>query len=543
MTYPEVRALRNPPKSCPFDDAFEELLPGELEQQERAKDALWNLSENEFRSLRKRGYELSEEEMRVSAIAYDAPADAAGRLRMLQQMLQSEEEFEARYPEAFEVLYPRNSYTGRPIAERRGLHLPSFGVRILNNWVLPRIEEPFRTGGADAFTLTTFWQKPLRGYEAGPKTDALEYDDLHGILLAILGRVERDRIGDPGFMFKPEEPVDGVRSPQKCPIRLTDLRLAGDLKPGALKSGLAKAFQLLHTPSSAPHVVLWKTRLLGVDGLSPRADATVRFLSQIPVNEFPPDLLAVRNELLKFMRSSPRERLGAFANSETSLVDMRPEILKQCFGDMREGIAAVSFAAAAMWLFLDLKVPGIRNAKPYRLAELVESLAEILRKLLGSSELRAKELGYLLTNKPVGRHPNLPANDYLALCKYRMGWDLRSIAEWLEINPYSSQTGVGTRDWKRRVGNRLRRGKDFEDQHYPRASAIFALSDNPIIRAKARRTYRGYLLERGRYGACMFWHLRYWSRTTSWQTERGQELISAYLQLGSCVLQKIDPIP
>ena len=54
-------------------------------------------------------------------------------------------------------------------------------------------------------------------------------------------------------------------------------------------------------------------------------------------------------------------------------------LLKEAFGDENMGIAAVSFAAAALWLFLDLDTSDFRDAKPYRLAELIKALADIAR--------------------------------------------------------------------------------------------------------------------------------------------------------------------
>src|SRR5215210_4911823 len=115
-------------------------------------------------------------------------------------------------------------------------------------------------------------------------------------------------------------------------------------------------------------------------------------------------------------------------------------------------------------------------------------------------------------------------------------FDLRQAAEWLEITPYSSKTGKGTRDWKARVRQRLEEGKEFEAKHYPRAASIFANSDNPVIRRKARRAYRGYKHEVRRLGECQFYLIGYWARESRPETKRGKEIAFAYVQLGSCIL-------
>lgn len=122
-------------------------------------------------------------------------------------------------------------------------------------------------------------------------------------------------------------------------------------------------------------------------------------------------------------------------------------------------------------------------------------------------------------------------------------FDLREAAEWLGLTPYSSRTGKGTRDWKARVKQRLREGKKFEDENFPRAAAIFANRDHPFVRYKARRAYRGYLIETGRTAFARYGTIGYWARLNRAETKRGIEIISAYIHLGSCILQGIDPMP
>jgi hypothetical protein len=121
--------------------------------------------------------------------------------------------------------------------------------------------------------------------------------------------------------------------------------------------------------------------------------------------------------------------------------------------------------------------------------------------------------------------------------------DLEGIAEWLGITPYNSRTGKGTRDWRARVEQRIREGKEFENKNYPRAAAIFANSDHPAVRRKARRAYRGYRYEVSRSGNCPFYLLGHWARVSAPETKRGKEIAWAYAQLGSCILQRIPPTP
>ena len=91
---------------------------------------------------------------------------------------------------------------------------------------------------------------------------------------------------------------------------------------------------------------------------------------------------------------------------------------------------------------------------------------------------------------------------------------------------------------------RLRNGKRIEDERYPRAAAIFAHRDNPHVRRKARRAYRRYLVEKGRGGALFSWAgFGYFIRTGSSQTQRSLEVTYAYVQLGSCIMRGIPPVP
>jgi hypothetical protein len=220
------------------------------------------------------------------------------------------------------------------------------------------------------------------------------------------------------------------------------------------------------------------------------------------------------------------------------------ELLERQFGDVETGIVAISFSAATLLLLLDLDMPGLTDASSRRIAEHIESLARVIRDLIANLNRATEGLEAVAANRSAGRQPEVEGNDYTALCNYRMGRGLRETAEWLEITPYSSRSGRGTRDWKARVKQRLRNGKRIEDERYPRAAAIFAHRGNPHVRRKARRAYRRYLVEKGRGGALFYWAgFGYFIRTGSSQTQRSFEVTYAYVQLGSCIMRNIPPVP
>lgn len=497
---------------------------------------LWNLTVEEFVRLRDENGAAS-----VYLGIRDVPTDVAGRYRALQDLLMHKPEFEVRYPAAFEVLFPKATQR----RERGGLYLPSFDVRILNNWILPHVFEGTNYSEADAYTsVSRWWRKDWYKREANRNVGALDFDDLQGILLAILSREEDgERVGLSTLTGYISGNVEGVRSPGKAPIRLTDLRLAEFLKPNVLQQRIQHVLDLLPKPLTTEHVVLWKLRVLGTgDGpLEMTPGSAAEYLARIPDHEVPEEALEYVAEIKGLCKQGIESRLGVHL---TKPMATRSAFLIEQFGDEEAGITAVSFAAAALWLFLDLDMRGAQRASSYRLAEQIESLAAILRKPIRHLRRSSEELGKLVANKPAGAEPEIPFNNYQALQHYRMGWsDLREAAEWLGLTPYSSRTGKGTRDWKARVKQRLREGKKFEDENFPRAAAIFANRDHPFIRYKARRAYRGYLLEVGRTAFPRYGTIGYWARTNRAETKRGIEIISAYIHLGSCILQGIDPVP
>src|ERR671921_1330495 len=524
MTIPEVRRYRQP-STGPFTEVIAKFMSEEERaESERREEWFWNLTVEEFRTLR----ESNIPEVDKPFVA-DVPVDVAGRFRALQELLRSQGEFESRYPAAFEILFPR--YARR--RERIGLHLPSFEVHVLNNWIHSHVESQDRFSGADAHTsVSRWWQKDWRSHEANRLIEGPGLDDLQGVLLAILGREEDgERVGFFPPRLTPE--VEGIRIPEEMPIRLTDLRLANQFQSGALQRGIKPILDLLHRPSSTEHVVLWKLYVLGSE-LEPGSEQPthfVKYLMKIPSDEMPDDAAEYVEEVQKLYgqdgiyRSFPIQPLSW-------LIGAQIDLLTRQFGDAETGIAAVSFAAAALWLFLDLNTPGVETASSYRLAEQVESLASVIRNLTRRLRASTKELARLTANRSSGALAERPGNNHLALQNYRLGhYNLRQTAEWLGITPYSSKTGKGTRDWKARVIQRLKEGKEFEDEHYPRAAAIFANRDHPDVRRKARRAYRGYRYEMSR-GGCSFSLLGYWAQVSSPETKRGKEIAFAYLQLG-----------
>jgi hypothetical protein len=95
-------------------------------------------------------------------------------------------------------------------------------------------------------------------------------------------------------------------------------------------------------------------------------------------------------------------------------IGAKSDLLTRHFGDTETGVAAVTFVAAALWLFLDLNTPGVKTASSYRLAEQVESLASVIRNLTRRLRASTKELARLTANRPSGALAERPGNKHLA---------------------------------------------------------------------------------------------------------------------------------
>lgn len=350
MTAAEVRRRRKSSRESALDD----LMPEDMKAENKSyHEWLWNLSVEEFERLRKEGGAAS-----VYLAVPDVPADVAGRYRALQDLLRYQPEFETRYPAAFEILFPK-------AARRRGrigFYLPSFDVRILNNWILPHLFGGTTYSEADAYTsVSRWWRKDWYKREANRHVGALDSDDLQGILLAILSREEDgERVGLGSLTGYISGDVEGVRSPGKAPIRLTDLRLAESLQPDELQRGIKSVLDLLHRPLTVEHVVLWKLRVLGTDDAPPEMTpgSAAEYLVRIPDDEIPEDASGYIAETRELYERGIESHFDA---GLTSSITMKSALLTEQFSDEEAGITAVSFAAAALWLFLDLDMRGVEG--------------------------------------------------------------------------------------------------------------------------------------------------------------------------------------
>jgi hypothetical protein len=324
---------------------------------------------------------------------------------------------------------------------------------------------------------------------------APDFTYLRGVLLAILTREEyQERIGG-----KNSKLLADLQTPPTALVRITDLRLATDLDLKMLRYGALSVLRFLETPITTDHIVRWKQEML-------------------------------------------EEHTG---------------VLEQEFRDLRSGTLAVSFAAAALYLFVDFDMPQLKNATPYRLAEQIEILAKTIRRLIDSLDGAADELKTLLANRPAHKPPRSDIEYYQALRSYRMGRSLEDIADQLSITRWNSATPErgGTKGWKRNVEQKIARGKTVEGDgegngRYPRAAAIFKNAHNPLVGRKALEAYAAYqeyLREQEEDEEEPEYYLGLWAVgvkiRANGRNQRGHEIVDAYIQLGCCIEQDRPLLP
>jgi hypothetical protein len=436
--------------------------------------------------------------------------DSSAKWGRLRELLRHDPEFEARYPEAYELLFEREAACG--------IYLPSFGVRVLDNAhqsVAIRRQElrevDYEGGFADAYSfqrdgvwgharIDPRWPHSLRvPAPPGRAEDEIEVtgrfppmygqawmsppdaQDMQGLLLAIMSRGELSARGAEMASLTDRAVYEYP------PVRLTDLRLAADLfdtagKPTALHKMLRPTIEALPKPITRESVIRWK-----------------------------------------------RETLGALAIESDAWHGNPPW----------SHVKAVTFIAAAICLFLDLGGPVLNPGKPLVLTDTVVSLANEIHKVTARLNRAAEGLAKMAADRSLGKPKRSDFECLFALSCYRLGWELKLIAERNDIKPFNRHAAEGTKNWRKKVMDVVVRGVEVEKRLYPRASDIFDKENDLEVIAKAGKAYRAFVWAMppnalAKAGEAV---------GVNAATEVGSEVIPAYVQLGSCKYCRIPPRP
>ena len=432
----------------------------------------------------------------------------------LKGLLRSDPEFQARFPEAFELLFDREAVAG--------LHLPTFGGRVLENepslWARSSERlmgvKGYDGGFADAYSFARAgvfghtgedprWPHPLK--VPGPLDGEAEGEievlgrfppmyrqawnsqyavmDIRGLLLALLSRDDLSHHGLGDGLLKDKSRVDAPT------VRISDLRLAWHLFAEREKIPAPRRRQILRP------VVNSLPELLTPDSTMDWKRRTLKTLS---------------------------EGSSEYEND-----------------DLINRVVAVAFVAAAVCLFLDLGGPNLDRRKTLTLTDKIASVADEVVKLKTRLDTAAEELATTVADRTEGRPPRSEFDTLFALSCYRMGYDENLIAERVGIKPWSESEHRGTKSWRKKLRNVLARGVEIEKKHYAQATAIFDRRKDDEVSAAAARAYRAF----GRASVVNPLAMAGKELGVDPLTDRGAEVVAAYVQLGSCQFHGIEPCP
>jgi hypothetical protein len=383
--------------------------------------------------------------------------------------------------------------------------LPSFDIRLPRSdaraMALPRkwgVAEIAAPRSGDAFSVSYYYT--TNDFVADQDFMPLDEGHLRRLLLEIFSREEYTDILDhynysENRWFEvaergSSEPGEGEPTPQ---VRITDLRLAKDLKPAVFKRELKSALVNLETPVTQNGVLRWKW------------------------------------DTLSHYKTPPKDPPGL---DEAEAAEESARVM------------AVSFAAAALLLLVDLDTRKLREEGVDEMAQRVEDLYNVIRKLSESLDVCTKELSKHLAGNPANRPRDPEAKHYTALVLYRMGHPLYKVGWRVGINSSVPKFGIkGSQNWKGNVRKFIRLGVEVEEQRFPRAAEVFRRRHDEGVQKRAIEAYRGYVTSWGEH--LTFMELQ--------DLDEGDELLggvpaneeeqvnNAYLQLGSCLINGIDP--
>jgi hypothetical protein len=402
------------------------------------------------------------------------------------------------------------------------LLLPSFGIRLTRSdaraialprkWAAAEIAAPL---SGDAFSVSYYYT--TNDYVADQDFMPLDEGHLRRLLLEIFSREEYTDILDhynypENRQFEVDEgrssePGEGEPTPQ---VRITDLRLAKDLKPAVFRRELKFALGKLETPVTKNRVLRWK------------------------------------RDTLSHYKTQPEDPRGlgeAEAAEDRGLDEAEA-------AEESARVMAVSFAAAALLLLVDLDARKLREDGVDELAQRIEDMYDVISKLSESLDACTNVLSTHLIGNPANRPPDPDAKHYTALVLYRMGHPLYKVAMRVGITPYlptrlrgRSSTPSGFRNWKGKVRKFIQHGAEVEAQRFPKAAEVFRHKHDEEVQKKAIEAYHDYVDSWGQH--LIFMELQ--------DLDEGDELLggvfaneeeqvnSAYLQLGSCLINEIDP--
>jgi hypothetical protein len=321
--------------------------------------------------------------------------------------------------------------------------------------------------------------------------DGEEYDDIHLYHGAHTSRVVFPALPSGGLDLR--HSIREVDEDPKAQVRITDLRLAKDLRRLDLEDELKAEISGLILPVTADDVLRWKWKTL-------RQPKGMRTVSEVK--------------------------------------DKEEWYEEECLR-----IRAISFAAAALCLSVDLGQENLEELSHDGLTEIILGWHTLISKLMSALDKAVGEASRLLSGRKGtigGRPPDPQLKFYTALVLYRMGHSPKDIATRMREDDTADEKF--NRNWKGDLTKATKKGIEIEQEKFPLAAEVFARRDEVEIRERALAAYDDYC-DRYVLGP----------ENVSAELEDGDDLLGmpanereqvqkAMIQLGSCIKRGLEPL-
>jgi hypothetical protein len=393
------------------------------------------------------------------------------------------------------------------------LLLPSFGIEVDGIEVTrsaPRTEvyltgdgiEDLICDSGDAFSISYLYRqseattvdRPFMGLDQAYIRrvlllilDGEEYDDIHLYHGAHTSRVVFPNLPSGGLDLR--HPIREEDEDPKAQVRITDLRLAKDLESPDLESELEAEVSGLIPPVTVDKVLRWKWKTL----LKPKRMRTV---------------------------SEVKEK-------------------QEWYEEEHLRIRAISFAAAALCLSIDLGLKIPEESSRDDLTEIILDWHTLISKLISAVDRAVGEASKLLSGRKgtKGGYPTDPEfKSYTVLFLYRMGYFPEDIATQIGLNKKVN------RNWKSKLKKAIERGIEIEREKFPLAAEVFSRRDEKEIREKARAAYDMYSDPFLRGPENVSVTLEDGGDLLGMPANEAEQVRIALIQLGSCIKWGRDPL-
>jgi hypothetical protein len=318
--------------------------------------------------------------------------------------------------------------------------------------------------------------------------DGEEYDDIHLYHGAHTSRVVFPNLPSGGLDLR--HPIREEDEDPKAQVRITDLRLAKDLRRLELESELKAEVSELRLPITADDVLRWKWKTL-------RQPKGMRTVSEVKEN-------------------------------------------KEWYEEECLRIRAISFAAAALCLSIDLGLKIPEESSRDDLTEIILGWHKLISNLISALDRAVGEASKLLSGRKgtKGGYPTDPEfKSYTALVLYRMGNFPEDVATQIGLN--KKKVNV---NWKSKLKKATERGIEIEQVKFPLAAEVFLRRDEKEIREAALAAYVEYSDHYPRGPENVSVALEDGRDLLGIPANETQQMQKALIQLGSCIKRDLDPL-